>query len=502
MNKNKVVWIVLFSLLIPSFFLIKSANPSKEKPTTNNSKVTYEIIDSTKNCAEALEEIYQDDEYVYYLPCIKSKNITIQFSDGSSYLLSEVLNQNKIGIQELIEKGLEVIRYPITERVDDSYVEVIPSHAKDFISSLKDDFVLLDENEIVKYNQAIREKADMVYDLNAITSLTKKQILSYINLYQLPTLPKYDKTKTLTTANTKSILDNRNIDNIKDLKEIPKGIITNRANLKSFPTDVHFYDQYNVAEFDRVQESELLTNTPVLIIHESKDKKWNLVISPFYVGWVKKELIVSVTKEEFDYFINPEQFVIVTDVSTKIDGVILDMSVKLPYLGYTEKGYQVLLPIKQQDGTLTKKQVTISKDKAHIGYLPYTKRNVYIQAFKYEGVKYSWSGQDSGVDCSSYVSNVYRTFGIQFPRNTSSQNKSVGKIISLVNKTQQEKLKIIRDTNPSLLYQNGHVMIYLGQKNGKHYIIHASGSTMKVTFTELKEGSSYLKAIHRVITIG
>ena len=44
-------------------------------------------------------------------------------------------------------------------------------------------------------------------------------------------------------------------------------------------------------------------------------------------------------------------------------------------------------------------------------------------------------------------------------------------------------------------------MLYLGQKDNKHYIIHASGTEMKVVVTELKEDSNYIKLIDRIVLI-
>jgi len=72
---------------------------------------TFEIIDTTEICAEALEGIYKDSTGEYFLPCIKSQNISIKFNDGTTYSLKYVLDNNILTIQELIDGGLEVYRY-------------------------------------------------------------------------------------------------------------------------------------------------------------------------------------------------------------------------------------------------------------------------------------------------------------------------------------------------------------------------------------------------------
>ena len=73
-------------------------------------------------------------------------------------------------------------------------------------------------------------------------------------------------------------------------------------------------------------------------------------------------------------------------------------------------------------------------------------------------------------------------------------------VLNLANLTNREKLNIIENHPYSLLYQVGHVMLYLGKINGEDYIIHASGSQMKVTMTSLNN-SSYLKNINKMVEI-
>ena len=178
------------------------------------------------------------------------------------------------------------------------------------------------------------------------------------------------------------------------------------------------------------------------------------------------------------------------------------MSVRLPYKGVTEEGYELVMPSKDEDGNITRKTIIVKKEQAHVGYLPYTKRNIIIQAFKYEDIPYRWGGMNDGIDCSSFVSNVYRTFGFEFPRNTSEQRKSVGKIISLVDKTNEEKLTILQKHAPSLLFKKGHVLIYLGPINNTHYVINATGkrSILRVAIEELNE-FNYLSEIYSQVLV-
>lgn len=396
--------------------------------------------------------------------------------------------------QKLTEK-----KNPInTPSFDDNYIEKIPENAKLYIENLENK-VILSQEEIKEYNKEIEKKTNAIYEIEKIKSINKKNLLDYINSYKMPSLPKYDGNLTITSSHVKEILENRNMDTIKENIPILKGIIVHRTNLKSFPTNLHFFNSKDSKNFDKLQETELTINTKALILHESKDKKWYFVLTNTYYGWIKQEDI-ALLKEE-DFWFSNNSFVVITDKYLEIDTTILDMGVKLPYLKTNEIGYEIAIPIKGENNYVEKKIITIKKDKAHIGFLPYTKRNVIVQAFKYEGEPYSWAGMDKNTDCSGFISNIYKTFGFIFPRNTTDQKTSVGNITSLENKTLNEKLISLENNKVSLLYQPGHVMLYLGKIKEKHFIIHASGNDMKVIVSELNNQTSYLKKIDRIVTI-
>ena len=79
-------------------------------------KKEFVIVDSSKNnenfaCDSALEEIYKDDEYIYYLPCQKSQYIKViyapnEYQEG----LKSSLEDGKIKISDLDEFNIEYIK--------------------------------------------------------------------------------------------------------------------------------------------------------------------------------------------------------------------------------------------------------------------------------------------------------------------------------------------------------------------------------------------------------
>ena len=117
-------------------------------------------------------------------------------------------------------------------------------------------------------------------------------------------------------------------------------------------------------------------------------------------------------------------------------------------------------------------------DTLHAGYLPYTTNNLIRQAFKFLGNAYGWGGLHESVDCSSFVADVYRTVGVELPRNADEQETAdTGSSTDLSSFTGKEKLDVVNDLPiGSALFMPNHVMLYLGSKKGRPYIIHALGS--------------------------
>ena len=106
--------------------------------------------------------------------------------------------------------------------------------------------------------------------------------------------------------------------------------------------------------------------------------------------------------------------------------------------------------------------------------------DITAEAVKYVGVKYVWGGNslENGVDCSGFVREVYKKFGVNLPR-TSSEQAKAGRAVS------ESELK----PGDLLFYGDGksvsHVVMYMG--NGK--IVHASSSKAYTDGGGVKTGS-------------
>ena len=82
----------------------------------NNQPFTHlKIIDKVKEenmaCAEALEQFYEDKEYIYYFPCIKSKNVIVIYSNGYQETVATSLEYGDITIEDLERNNIEFIKH-------------------------------------------------------------------------------------------------------------------------------------------------------------------------------------------------------------------------------------------------------------------------------------------------------------------------------------------------------------------------------------------------------
>ena len=92
-----------------------------EKYSCPLKKTTFEIIDESKNikdftCAEALEEIYRDDEYIYFLSCMKSEYIKVNYSPNHfSENIITALKEGRVKISDLDIFKIDYIKKEISK---------------------------------------------------------------------------------------------------------------------------------------------------------------------------------------------------------------------------------------------------------------------------------------------------------------------------------------------------------------------------------------------------
>lgn len=321
--------------------------------------------------------------------------------------------------------------------------------------------------------------------------LSAEQVRSLIEAYSLP----YGKGR---LTGLREPAPDRAYDRLREemnLAALPErvkplwGVTLRRTAIRSFPTaerSLAASDQYG---FDLFQETEADLWTPLVILHRSKNGLWAFVRIYHYDGWMKIDNIaVANDKEALFSLLSQREFLVATGswVESQIAGdgsprVRFMMGTRIPlvpreqiprHLGgqNPQANFVVWVPGRNERGFFSPIMAYISTQAdVHPGHLPYTRRNLLRQAFKMVGERYSWGGSFEGRDCSRLLVDVYRTVGIMLPRNASQQAK-----VGVDRFGNDAGDRFTRLKPGTALYMPGHAMMFIGNYDGKSYILHST----------------------------
>tara|TARA_B100000674_G_C37797298_1_gene894656 strand:- start:86 stop:832 length:747 start_codon:yes stop_codon:yes gene_type:complete len=116
------------------------------------------------------------------------------------------------------------------------------------------------------------------------------------------------------------------------------------------------------------------------------------------------------------------------------------------------------------------------------GWLPFTRRNVLRLAFSELAQGYGWGETNGLTDCSRLLLDTFRPFGILLGRHSSDQARSGTSTIELKGLKPNKKREALRKGAKKgvvFLYMPGHIMLYLGEHEGKDYALSAIYSFRK-----------------------
>ena len=333
--------------------------------------------------------------------------------------------------------------------------------------------IIMDPNTISEWNSQ-NESIFISYPLLADDLITRIKSISII-----PSAKRYLKNSNGSYMETdysyyRNLIDNINYDSITDTNNIRYGFIIKRTPLKSFPShDEAFSSPSSV--HDRFLESTLYPFEPVAILHQSNDKQWFFIKMYNYEGWVQMEDVAVTSFEVLKLYETNKNFIVITEPKAFIRylDTELDMGCNFPLVKEHDNYYTVLCPKKGSDNSLYFTFAHIDKNDANIGYLAYSERNILSQAAKFIDEPYGWGGMNGNRDCSGLMMDIFRSMGIKLKRNTSQQEfmSPLRKDIKSMNKLEKETLLLTQHAG-SLIFMDGHVMLFLGIIRNNAYILH------------------------------
>jgi hypothetical protein len=359
--------------------------------------------------------------------------------------------------------------------------------------------IVLDRQAIAAQNARLLRVDPSVHDLEAMPpTLAAAEVRAWIEkLSGYPDEDMFDaEGRKLERPRFDALINDTALENIPPSQPTRFGLVVQRADLRSFPSTLRGYDSADDHDIDRFQETALFPGTPVVIAHESRDGNWWFVVSPLYAAWVEKRFIATGGKDAVLAYTHKAPYLVVTGATVKtvftperpeVSQLQLDMGVRVPVLSdwpasqpvngqHPYTAHVIELPVRGADGALGFAPALLPRtaDTAD-DYLPLSRANLLRQGFKFLGERYGWGHSYNARDCSGFVSDVYRSFNVQLPRNTRDQavTPALDHITFTAADDHEHRLAVLRTLAVGdLVYIPGHVMMVIGHEDGMPYIIH------------------------------
>jgi cell wall-associated NlpC family hydrolase len=359
--------------------------------------------------------------------------------------------------------------------------------------------LVLDAAEIEAQNAKLQELDKSMHDVEAIPrTLSAADVSAWVERMSVrPADTLYDeKGRVVESSTLDELVANVNVAAIPATQSTRYGMVVRRSDLRTFPTRLRVFRDASGTDIDRFQEDALFTGTPVAVVHESRDGEWWFVVSQRYAAWISRHDVALGSHAEVFAYASKSPYLIVTGAAAhtvftperpEVSELQLEMGQRIPISSdwpaekpvngqHPYAAHVVELPMRAADGSLhfTPALIPRTADVAK-NYLPLTRENLIRQSFKFLGERYGWGHSYNARDCSGFVSEVYRSFGVQLPRNTRDQGVSpaLNRIAFTADDDREKRLAVLREMQVGdLIYIPGHVMMMIGHHGGQPYVIH------------------------------
>lgn len=278
-------------------------------------------------------------------------------------------------------------------------------------------------------------------------------------------------------------------------------ITTRIVHLRALPTDEPIFESWDKPgegyPFDKLGDSLLPPNLPIKVIQISKDHAWALVLTPYkLIGWMSVNDYAEVDKNFIQRWQTSHYVVAVKDKTSVMDEqqqflFFTRIGEIYPLVEENGKGYRILVVVEGAKHKAILQTALLPKGVATMLPLPLTTRNVSRIANLMLGQPYDWGGAYGDRDCSSTLMNLFASFGIWLPRNSSNQSRR-GTFISLTHlkDVAAKEAFIKKHAVPfaTILWVPGHVVLYLGQRGERQYVYQTMWGLHTKHWFESEEG--------------
>jgi len=261
-----------------------------------------------------------------------------------------------------------------------------------------------------------------------------------------------------------------------------KAVTLRRADIRRLPSDEpHTREPQQTGKaypFDNLQESTVPAGSPIRVLHHSRDGKWLQVETSYILGWVRPEVLAPVDGPFMKAWQNGRYVTVVRDKASVRAGkkLLFQASLGSMYPETAREGRQVWIwtAARGKDGRAALRRAAIAGDAVAKTPLPFTAANAARLARELVGEPYGWGGLLGRRDCSALTRDLFGAFGLWLPRNSIEQ-AGMGRFVPLKGLPDAEKeARIVAEGIPwrTLIWMPGHIMVYIGHREGKPMIFH------------------------------
>jgi hypothetical protein len=249
----------------------------------------------------------------------------------------------------------------------------------------------------------------------------------------------------------------------------------------------NYVSVHKIANKNSEQVTQLIFGDTYTILSKSKDKKWLFIENQFdkYQGWIALSNHRFLSEKIF-LDMKSDTFPVCADLKGMIEfeGKTFEISLGST-LPYYENG---MIQIDDKKAKFIGKATFIPEEFSQEKLLATSKLCLEIP--------YLWGGKNAfGYDCSGFIQTVYKTFGINLPRDSGQQVK-LGKDINLVD----------AQVGDLAFFHNNGKIVHVGMIIEGNKIIHASKKVKinkldktGIWVDETQSYSHYLKCIKRIV---
>ncbi len=353
--------------------------------------------------------------------------------------------------------------------------------------------LLLTREEIREINTLMRDKAESLTELASFPKTLSGNELREMILDAMQDFRESETVEALYDGAGVPICrpdylearENCNLPDSGEMVPVRFAVTVQRMNLRLLPTGLNYFDSSDFRHYDQLQGTALDPCEPVAVLRESRDGEFSFVRARHYSGWVELSALAFTEYEIWLTYRHPSDFLTVTANRKRIPvekgkELLFQMGSILPLAEPEQQdgSWLVRLPVSRK-GKLEELQIRLEDEASvHKGWLPCTKNNFIRQAFQFLGDSYGWGGMEDSVDCSSFAGDVYRSMGLEIPRDADQQELVMPAAVNLEGCSSERRREIVSRTPAgALLFKPGHVMMYLGEDDeGTPCMIHAVSS--------------------------